>query len=162
MKHALETVLDGIIAALVKDDLFHAVLILGVAEDEDGDSDCRYRADGNYHATVGMALEFVASNRADADHYELEVNVNREESEEAALDEAMRALKEHFSAIQILATWSEDSPSCSKRGFGNAYARRGAAQEFLNVQLSREVELCRDAMNNDGDEPEAGEEWKNN
>jgi hypothetical protein len=58
---------------------------------------------------------------------------------EKLLEETAAKLGEHFDAIQILGTWSEDGlTKCSKRGVGNWYARQGMAHEFINADLAQE------------------------
>lgn len=51
---------------------------------------------------------------------------------------ATEKLGEHFDAIQILASMSEeDGTRTFFHGAGNWYARRGMAQEFVNVDQAR-------------------------
>lgn len=47
-------------------------------------------------------------------------------------------LTEHFDAVQILASYTdEDGTHCVKRGAGNWYARQGMAQEFVNSEQAQ-------------------------
>ena len=51
------------------------------------------------------------------------------------LNEVLRELSEHFTSIQILATFDEEEEEISHfvtRGKGNWYARCGMAREFLS------------------------------
>lgn len=49
-------------------------------------------------------------------------------------------LTEHFDAVQILATYTDqDGTHCVKRGSGNWYARQGMAHEFIGSDQAQEI-----------------------
>jgi hypothetical protein len=53
------------------------------------------------------------------------------------LSEMAAKLGEHFEAVQILGTWSEDGHTYScKEGSGNWYARQGMAHEFIQEEIA--------------------------
>ncbi len=65
------------------------------------------------------------------------------------LDQALHLLGEHFEAVQIFATFSEEGVShCAKKGCGNFYTRKGMVQEFVEEQnalsIAREIKLEED------------------
>jgi len=74
---------------------------------------------------------------------------------------AISILKEHFDAVQILATWNEEGETRIMRpGFGNWYARQGMAHEFTDMDTSQSVAMAVvDMMCDDGscDDPECPE-----
>jgi hypothetical protein len=56
------------------------------------------------------------------------------------LDDTLLKLGEHFDAVQIAATWSEQSQSMAcHRGAGNWYARQGMAHEFIQMDRAQEI-----------------------
>lgn len=58
--------------------------------------------------------------------------MNAQEAEQL-LESAAAKLMEHFGAVQIFASWTEEGyTKCSKRGGGDWYARQGMAHEFIN------------------------------
>jgi hypothetical protein len=76
------------------------------------------------------------------------------------LEDASRKLGEHFDAIQILASWNEESlTKAMYRGSGNWYARQGMAHEFINADIAQDTaHKIADQLNkNDSDD---GDDWK--
>jgi len=65
--------------------------------------------------------------------------MNPEEAN-SKVDAALMTLREHFEAIQILTTWTENGVcySCN-RGGGNWYARQGLAHEFIERDRAQEI-----------------------
>lgn len=55
------------------------------------------------------------------------------------IEECAAKLGEHFEAVQILASWTDQGVTHgSKRGCGNWYARQGLAHEFINQDMAHE------------------------
>jgi hypothetical protein len=66
------------------------------------------------------------------------------------VEDAAKALGEHFEAVQILASNSDGEGSrCIKRGAGNFYARLAMAREMLQEDEARDWE---NATKDDGDD----------
>lgn len=61
------------------------------------------------------------------------------EASAQAIDKALELMREHFDAVQILATFQENgSTDTGYVGFGNWYARQGMAHEFINKDIAQE------------------------
>lgn len=74
------------------------------------------------------------------------------------LEQFARQSSEHFEAVQILATFTENGSShCLKIGAGNWYARLGMAREFLN---SDQAQTFANEMPTSQEPPDEGELWK--
>lgn len=82
------------------------------------------------------------------------------EEANAKVDAALMTLREHFEAVQILASWTEDGVCYSSaRGAGNWYARQGMAHEF--IQRDRAQEIGREVSEQfPQPPPDDSEEWK--
>lgn len=80
------------------------------------------------------------------------------EEAEKLLEEFASKLGEHFEAVQILATWTEDG-TCRhvKRGTGNWYARMGTAHEFIETNKADDQAcLIAEKLN----PPDEEDDWK--
>ncbi len=77
---------------------------------------------------------------------------------EKILEAAVVQISEHFDAVQILASWNEQSMSLiAKRGAGNWYARQGMAHEFINSDIAQDTAYqIAERLNG----PDEGDEWK--
>lgn len=54
------------------------------------------------------------------------------------LDSMTARLGEHFEAVQIMVSWTDNGgTSMVTRGLGNHYARQGMARDFLTTDQSR-------------------------
>lgn len=61
-----------------------------------------------------------------------------EEERKKLVDLAANQLGEHFEAVQILVSWTEEGYTHSySHGAGNLYARHGLAQEFRDFDRAR-------------------------
>ena len=80
------------------------------------------------------------------------------EEAEKLCEEFAAKLGEHFEAVQILVTWSEDGLSmCTKRGTGNWYARMGMAREFL---ICDQAQTNADEIGRVLPKDDDGDDWK--
>jgi hypothetical protein len=73
---------------------------------------------------------------------------------EEAVKSALRALKEFYDHVQILAT-TDDAGETGRNfaGFGNWYARQGMAHEFINIDIAQENAVrIANAINSDKEE----------
>lgn len=62
------------------------------------------------------------------------------EEYEKIIEEFAVKLGEHFDAVQILVSWTEEGRTkCSKAGTGNWYARQGMAHEFINSDIAQDT-----------------------
>jgi len=62
-----------------------------------------------------------------------------EQEAEELIQSTAAKLGEHFDAVQILASWTEEgATTCVKRGAGNWYARQGMCHEFITSSVSEE------------------------
>jgi alcohol dehydrogenase YqhD (iron-dependent ADH family) len=53
---------------------------------------------------------------------------------------AVDALREHFDAVQIVASYQEEGITHAKhKGVGNWYARQGLAREFVYSDVNRDL-----------------------
>ncbi len=75
---------------------------------------------------------------------------------EAAMRKAVDDLREHFDAVQILASFENDEPGENKgntemhvSGGGNWYARVGMAASF--IERDREMDRCNARQQDDND-----------
>lgn len=78
---------------------------------------------------------------------------------ERKVDDALDLLREHFDAVQILATWNETglTKTCA-RGSGNWHARQGMAHDFINRDIAQEnAREIAEHLEPPGDQ---GEVWK--
>ena len=73
------------------------------------------------------------------------------EEADKMLEKIAANLGEHFEAVQLLVTWTEDGGTyCAKRGIGNWYARKGMAQEMINHDVAQEnAQQMAEMMNQD-------------
>jgi len=63
------------------------------------------------------------------------------EEVEKILDDTAARLAEHFDAVQLLVSWTEDATTYGmSRGRGDWYARHGLCQEFINRAKERQPE----------------------
>jgi hypothetical protein len=68
---------------------------------------------------------------------------------------------EHFSSVQILASWPIDGGGtrASKWGVGDWYARQGMAHAFINTEQAEELS---DQIAKKLDPPDESDAWKAN
>lgn len=77
---------------------------------------------------------------------------------EVLIDELAAKVGEHFDAVQILVSWTDEgSTYCSKRGRGNWYARMGMCHEFIKKNEADDAAcLIAEKIN----PPNEGDDWK--
>jgi hypothetical protein len=81
--------------------------------------------------------------------------MTREEAEKLIQTTAQK-LGEHFDAVQIMVSWTENGATyCSKRGCGSWYARQGMAHEFIQQDIANDnARIMAEHMNRDEDDGE--------
>jgi hypothetical protein len=85
--------------------------------------------------------------------------MTREEAEKLIQTTAQN-LAEHFDAVQILVSWTEEGATFhTKRGCGNWYARQGMCHAFVQEDIANDnARIMAEHMNRDEDDEEDDDE----
>jgi hypothetical protein len=77
------------------------------------------------------------------------------------IDWLLAQLSEHFDAVQVLTSWSEQCETRSIfRGAGNWHARQGMAHEFINKDVAQEHAFAMRSADTPPPDNDDSEAWK--
>lgn len=80
---------------------------------------------------------------------------------ESYVERLAAELGEHFEAVQIMVSWTENGKTkCKLRGSGNWYARQGMAHQLIQDDIANDTASC--LAEKLHPPPDDSESWKQN